>query len=154
MNQFGIALYHPKTAINFGGVLRSAYNFGASYVCTIGHRYHRQASDTVDATKRIPTFHYPDVAHFLESKPADAMLVCLEVDSSKSLEVFNHPPHALYVFGPEDSSLPDQLLALGTHVSIKTQQCLNLSTCAGIVMYDRYLKQNWTPQFGKWSNAV
>jgi len=136
---WGIAIYQPKSEENWGTVLRSAYNFGASFVSTIGHGYRRQASDTVNATKHIPCFHYTSVADFLAAIPPTCILVPVEVEAGLPLERFSHPKQAIYVFGGEARTLPTAILAhpRARAIHIATNQCLNLAVCASIVMYTR-----------------
>ena len=55
---FGIGIYHPKHHQNIGTLMRSAVCFGATKLFTIGRRYHRQSSDTVNAICQVPTYHY------------------------------------------------------------------------------------------------
>jgi tRNA(Leu) C34 or U34 (ribose-2'-O)-methylase TrmL len=61
---------------------------------------------------------------------------------SESLVEFVHPDHALYVFGPEDGSLPKPILRLcHRFVVIPTHHCLNLAAAVNVVLYDRRLKR-------------
>lgn len=46
---FGIGIYNPKTETNMGTLWRSAYNFGADFIFTIGMRYKKMGSDTAKA---------------------------------------------------------------------------------------------------------
>lgn len=36
---FGIGIYHTKNVLNVGTLWRSAHNFGASFIFTVGMRY-------------------------------------------------------------------------------------------------------------------
>ena len=60
--------------------------------------------------------------------------------------LLTHPERAMYVFGPEDGSLPSTLLErCDDVVFIPTKHCLNLSMAANIVLYDRMAKRGeWT----------
>lgn len=51
---FGVGIYHTKTEQNVGTLMRSAQCFGAAFVFTIGKRYHRQSSDTMNAMNALP----------------------------------------------------------------------------------------------------
>lgn len=44
-------MFHAKKEVNLGTLMRSAFNFGAAYVFTVGRRYSEQASDTVRAVR-------------------------------------------------------------------------------------------------------
>jgi tRNA(Leu) C34 or U34 (ribose-2'-O)-methylase TrmL len=60
---------------------------------------------------------------------------------SEGLIEFIHPPHAVYVFGPEDGSIPVQARRhCWRFVRIPTYHCLNLATAVGTVLYDRMAK--------------
>ena len=135
---WGVALYQPQNEINWGTVLRSAYNFDANFIATIGRKYHRQCSDTVNASKNLPMFHYESLEDFIQHMPLDCQLVRVEVDGERHLEKFCHPKSAVYLFGPENGSLP--AIDQGVSVSIQSNRCLNLAVSASIVMYDRHQK--------------
>lgn len=74
---FGIGLYMPKTSENIGTLWRSAANFGANFMFTIGARCMiKQPSDTELSFKHIPFYVYPDLASFI--LPNDCRLVGIE----------------------------------------------------------------------------
>lgn len=135
---WGVALYQPQNEVNWGTVLRSAYNFNANFICTIGRKYQRQCSDTVNASKNLPVFHYETMEDFLTHMPVECELVRVEVDGEYKLETFCHPKRGVYLFGPENGSLPQ--ISRGLSLHIETNQCLNLAVAASIVMYDRHQK--------------
>lgn len=135
---FGVVLYQPKTIANAGMILRSAVTFGASFLCTVGHRYHRQAGDTVDAMRHFPGFHFRDLEECLSALPQEASIVRVEVDGEYALQSFHHPERAVYILGGEDRSVP--VIATSTSVRIATRRCLNLAVSTSIVFYDRCAK--------------
>ena len=138
---YGIALYQPKTEENWGTVMRSAHNFRADFIATIGERYRRQRSDTTDTARHTPVFHYDTLEDFVAYMSTECSLVAVEVTGDYLLPTFCHPEKAVYLFGGEDRSLPLSLLPSGTlTVRIDTNYCLNLAVCASIVMYDRHSK--------------
>ena len=139
---YGLMLYRPKTESNLGAIIRSAYNFEANFISTVGNRYHRQAFDTTNATNTIPLFHYHSLESWFESIPINCWLIPVEVNGAYSLEKFVHPERAIYIFGGEDLTLPKSILELprSSSVRLDTRQCMNLASIASIVMYDRYLK--------------
>ena len=62
---------------------------------------------------------------------------------AESLVAFEHPADALYVFGPEDGSLPKPVrLLCHRFVVIPTHHCLNLAAAVNVVLYDRRLKRH------------
>lgn len=139
---FGIGIYHTKNAINVGTLWRSAHNFGAAFLFTIGKRYKRQASDTQAASRHIPLFHYADFDDFRCHQPMDCPLVGIEqCDGSVNLVGYQHPRSAIYLLGAEDTGLPASLLErCQAVVHIPTPMCLNVATAGSIVLYDRCLK--------------
>jgi len=72
----------------------------------------------------------------------DLTPVCIEVgDGYESLPEFDHPEHALYVFGPEDGSVPRPIKQhCHRFVSIPTHVCLNLAAAVNVTLYDRRSK--------------
>lgn len=71
--------------------------------------------------------------------------VAVEVlDNSEPLDAFVHPENAIYVFGPEDDSLPGYVReACHRFVTIPTaiRTPLNLAAAVNVVLYDRLAKQ-------------
>lgn len=64
------------------------------------------------------------------------------LSGSENLFEFEHPPNAVYVFGPEDGSIPGHWRAkCHRRVFIPTNHCLNLSVAIGTLLYDRKIKQ-------------
>jgi tRNA(Leu) C34 or U34 (ribose-2'-O)-methylase TrmL len=62
---------------------------------------------------------------------------------AESLTEFVHPEDALYVFGPEDASIPKAVLTrCHRFVVIPTHHCLNLAAAVNVVLYDRRLKRH------------
>jgi tRNA(Leu) C34 or U34 (ribose-2'-O)-methylase TrmL len=61
--------------------------------------------------------------------------------NSESLASFIHPEHTLYVFGPEDGSLPKSAVRhCQRFVIIPSRHCLNLGNAVNVVLYDRIIK--------------
>lgn len=114
---WGIGVYNIKTETNLGILWRSAYNFGASFIFTIGKRYKKQPSDTTKAYKHIPLYEYPTFEDFYKHIPKHCSLVCVEqTDNAKSLKDFKHPERAIYLLGAEDYGLPEKI----TEITDKT----------------------------------
>lgn len=134
-----IGLYSPKNGLNIGGALRAAHCFDARMVIVEAPRFQRQASNVTEAQRHIPTI----VGSIVEHRPHDCPMVVVElVDGASSLVTFEHPERGLYVFGPEDGSVPVRLVERAQHVvSIPTAYCLNLAATVNIVLYDRLVKR-------------
>jgi len=136
---FGIGIYHPKAGINIGTLWRSAYNFGASFIFTIGRRYKSQSSDTTKTPRHIPLYHYLSFEDFNRKRPAESRLVAIEqIENAKNLKDFSHPLQAIYLLGAEDYGIPKEVLdKCNFKVEIKTPMCLNVAVAGSIVMFDR-----------------
>jgi tRNA(Leu) C34 or U34 (ribose-2'-O)-methylase TrmL len=80
---------------------------------------------------------------FIEHLPAKVDIVAVELtDNAKSLETYCHPERAVYILGGEDRTLPEEVLDKCTTIrKIDTRFCLNVASCATLVMYDRHLKE-------------
>lgn len=66
------------------------------------------------------------------------------VPGAEMLHDFEHPEDALYVFGPEDGSIPKGVLAI-CHRFVVIPTCnrtpLNLAAAMNVVLYDRHAKE-------------
>ncbi len=139
---FGIGIYHTKTEINVGTLWRSARNFGAAFIFTIGRRYRQQASDTTNTQQHIPLYHFETFEDFRHHRPMDCPLIGIEqTDTSVSITGFKHPSRAIYLLGAEDHGLPPEILSrCQSVVHIDTPMCLNVAVAGSIVMFDRAAK--------------
>ena len=91
---FEIGIYQGKTPANLGALWRSAYQLGAAGIFLIGNRFHKQASDTVKASRHIPLREYRDLDHFQSSRPYDCYLVGVEI-GGRSQSGYAHPERAI-----------------------------------------------------------
>lgn len=138
---FGIGIYETKTDTNIGTLWRSAQNFGADYIFTIGARYKKQSADTCKTYRNIPLFEFKDWNDFISHVPREAELVFIEQDEeSVDLSEFKHPKQAIYILGAEDYGVPKELMAGFKKVEINSPMCLNVAVAGSIVMYDRQTK--------------
>ncbi len=139
---FGIGIFHTKTEANVGTLWRSAYSFGADFIFTIGRRYRKQASDTVNAARHVPCYHYEDMDDFLRHRPYNCPLVGIEqCEGSVRIENFCHPERAIYLLGSEDGGLSAECIRRSQYlVEIDTAQCINVATAGSILMFDRQQK--------------
>jgi tRNA(Leu) C34 or U34 (ribose-2'-O)-methylase TrmL len=133
---YGIALYEPKIEANLGIVCRSAHAFGAAFVACIGQRYRRVSTDTTKAGCSLPILYFPSWRECSETF-TQVPIVTVEVNAGVPLASFAHPEQAIYVLGGEDRSVP---FTGDCAVHIPTRYCLNLGSCATVVMYDRHAK--------------
>jgi tRNA(Leu) C34 or U34 (ribose-2'-O)-methylase TrmL len=57
------------------------------------------------------------------------------------LSVFKHPHDAVYIFGPEDGSVPKHVVEeCKETVVITTNFCMNLASTVSVILYDRTSK--------------
>ncbi|RNC92694.1 MAG: TrmH family RNA methyltransferase [Allomuricauda sp.] len=138
---FGIGIQNGKTPENLGALWRSAQNLGASFIFTIGNRYAKQSSDTHQAVKTMPYFHYDTFEAFYKNLPKGAMLVGVELASEAvALETFHHPRRCVYLLGAEDHGLSKLAREKSHHlVRFASIKSLNVAIAGSIVMYDRNL---------------
>lgn len=138
----GIGIYNGKTEANVGTLWRSAYCFNADFIFTIGRRYKKQASDTVQAYRHIPLWHFDTFEDFHKHIPYDCQLVGVELcEGAKQLETFVHPERAIYILGQEDGSLPLTITKICQHlIKFTSRYCLNVASAGTVVLYDRQTK--------------
>lgn len=142
----GIGIQHPKFSLNVGGLWRAAFCFGADFMFCIGEPRRKQREDTVKAARHVPLYLYADNADFLHHLPVGIELVGVEIrQDARDLRGFRHPERAAYLLGPEDGSLPEELIAhCNAIVQIATRRCLNVAQAGSIVLYDRAAKAGRT----------
>lgn len=137
-----IGLINPKSPSNVGGVLRAAGCYNAHEVFFTGNRYlnaQKFHTDTKNVITRIPLTQ----THSLQdAKPEGAKVVVIElIEGATALFEFQHPENAFYIFGPEDGSVPKDILTWCDEVVyIPTIGCMNLAATCNVVLYDRLSK--------------
>lgn len=139
-----IILCNPKYVTNVGAAVRAASCFGAKQVWWTGNRVRVEEGERLPREERMKgykdvqqiQFDYP-FEHFPGATPVAIELL----NNSECLTDFVHPENAVYVFGPEDGSIPS-VLRRHCHrfVSIPTKHCTNLAAAVYLVLYDRMLK--------------
>jgi tRNA G18 (ribose-2'-O)-methylase SpoU len=142
----GIAIYHPKSEVNVGTLWRTAFLYDVAFIATIGHRYHKQASDTPGTANHVPLFEYESFDEFYSNLPYDCPLVGVELDEAAvPLTDFVHPQRCVYLLGAEDHGLPGQILdRCHRKVMIPTVRdfSMNVSVAGSLVLFDRYAKRD------------
>jgi tRNA(Leu) C34 or U34 (ribose-2'-O)-methylase TrmL len=142
-----IALINPKTAANAGMVVRLASVYGFKQVWFTGKR----VGADISARGRMPREErmkgYKDVEiinyeYPLEQFGPGVTPVAIEVrDNAVPLHLFEHPENPVYVFGPEDGSIPKTVLQhCHRFVVIPGNHCLNLATAVATLLWDRVAK--------------
>lgn len=145
-----VALWDPKYAFNVAQAIRIASCYGVPQVWFNGNRVplegDKEKKVRLPREERMKGYRDVDICHaeyFFDAFPSDVVPVAVELTpSSENLVHFEHPEKALYVFGPEDGSLP-KVARMHSHrvVQIPTRHCLNLSMAVGTVLYDRHYKR-------------
>jgi len=143
-----IALYAPKSAVNFGAVLRAAFCYGASLVAVQAPRPSvkreiGKAQDTTKTARHAPVL----VGHLHDLVPFDCVPVCVEIGGGvRSIADYEHPDRAFYVLGPEDGSVPLRVQAwCRDTICIPTRGCMNLAATANVVLFHRALERSEWP---------
>jgi tRNA(Leu) C34 or U34 (ribose-2'-O)-methylase TrmL len=140
-----IGLYNPKSPSNVGAVMRAVGCYEADRVHYTGVRFDRAKryrTDTNNTSCKVPL---NQVENLPESMPEGMQLVCVElVEGAMPLPEFEHPDQAMYVFGPEDGSIPQQLVDRADHVVyVATIGCMNLAASVNVLLYDRLAKSSF-----------
>jgi tRNA G18 (ribose-2'-O)-methylase SpoU len=139
---FGIGIEHTKTETNVGTLWRTANILGASFIFTIGRRYKRQSSDTLESWRHIPLYHHDTFEDFYKTIPYDCVLVGVEMDErSKTIKEYKHPARAIYLLGAEDHGLTEKALTHCHHlVVLPGERSMNVAVAGSIVLFDRHSK--------------
>jgi len=140
---YGIGIEGSKYPCNVGTLWRTAMNFGADFLFTVGARYHRDATDTPDATGHMPLLSWPDIGHFKDNISQRAVVIGIEIrENSENLVGFRHPECAVYLLGSENKGLGEEALSICERViEVPTYHCMNVAVAGAVVMYDRYYKR-------------
>ncbi|WP_158968786.1 RNA methyltransferase [Paraglaciecola sp. L3A3] len=138
-----LAISNPKSPQNMGSILRAAGCYQVATIRYTGKRYARASAfstDTKNAHLNIPV---TQVAEIIQAEPdKDLVKVGIElVEGATPLPKFKHPDNALYIFGPEDGSLSQEVVNQCDHiVYIPTVGCMNLAATVNVLLYDRLAK--------------
>ncbi|MGR6860914.1 RNA methyltransferase [Aliivibrio salmonicida] len=137
-----IGLSNPKSPTNVGAVMRAAGCYQVDDVRYTGERYDRAAKFQTDTKKVANKIPLTSVESLLDDLPDDLKIVCVELaEGATPLPKFKHPEKALYVFGPEDGSITQQVADRADHVVyVPTVGCMNLAATVNVLLYDRLAK--------------
>ena len=138
-----IGLSNPKSPTNIGAVLRAAGCYKADAVIYTGTRYDKAAKFQTDTKKMAQTIPLSGVESMLDDLPQDMKIVCVDfAEGATLLPYFQHPEKAIYIFGPEDGSISQDVADRADHVVyVPTVGCMNLAASVNVVLYDRLAKQ-------------
>jgi tRNA(Leu) C34 or U34 (ribose-2'-O)-methylase TrmL len=145
VNTPAVVLINPKSPHNVGKALRAASIFGARSLVWTGTRVDLSQYGRLPRGERMKG--YASVEFRVDDRPFDlfptATPVCVELlETAECLTTFTHPVDPVYVFGPEDGSVPP-VIRRHCHkfVYIPAYHCLNLSAAVDVVLYDRMAKR-------------
>tara|TARA_R110000737_G_scaffold69660_2_gene98180 strand:+ start:223 stop:741 length:519 start_codon:yes stop_codon:yes gene_type:complete len=141
-----IGLTDPKSPSNVGAVMRAAGCYQANEVRYTGVRYARAAkfhTDTKDASRKIPLIAVESLTSDLSR---GQQIICVDlVEGAIPLPVFVHPENALYIFGPEDGTISQEVInCADAVVYVPTIGCMNLAASVNVLLYDRLAKSKHT----------
>lgn len=139
-----IGLTNPKSPTNVGAVMRAAGCYQVDEVKYTGQRYEKAAkfhTDTKSATCTIPL---TGVESFLDNLDPETKIVCVELaEGATPLPRFKHPENTIYIFGPEDGSIAQNVADRADHVVyVPTVGCMNLAATVNVLLYDRLAKSD------------
>lgn len=153
-----IGLTNPKTPTNVGGIMRAAGCYSVDQVLYTGHRYTHAAkftgsknnTDTQKLSEKIPLIAIDDFLQLRrptteqqqEKLPESTKIICVDlVEGATPLPLFQHPEQALYIFGPEDGTIAQDVIDQADDVVyVPTVGCMNLAASVNVLLYDRLSK--------------
>ena len=144
-----IIMHNPKYPHNVGAAVRACSNFGAKVVVFTGDRVSLEPNK--EKGYRLPREErmkdYQDIVLVNDNYPfnrfaKDVIPVAVEKrENAETLTYFQHPRNAVYVFGPEDGSIPQVMLRhCQRFLVIVSKHCLNLGAAVNVVLSDRITK--------------
>ena len=143
---FEIGIYHPNKECNYGTLMRSAYQLGASGIFIIGSKFKKQSSDTCNSHLHLPVREYESFDDMLANRPLNTPLLAIESPQygGRYLKNFAHPERCQYLLGNEVNGLPKEVVEKCDGViSIESDRTYsyNVAMAGTIVMYDRLAKR-------------
>ena len=137
-----IGLTNPKSPTNVGAVMRAAGCYQVDEVKYTGQRYEKAAKFHTDTKSAARTIPLTGVESFLDNLELETQIVCVELaEGATPLPRFKHPENAIYIFGPEDGSISQDVADRADHVVyVPTVGCMNLAATVNVLLYDRLSK--------------
>ena len=141
-----IGLLNPKSPENVASVLRAAGNYRVDSVFYTGVRYARAAKRNpcaLDISRKVgKDISISGVEDIIDDAPVGVEIVCVEfAENAIALPAYQHPRDALYIFGPEDGTISQNIIdRADAVVYVPTVGCMNLAATVNVVLYDRLAK--------------
>lgn len=143
-----IGLSNPKSPENVNSVRRAAGNFRVDAILYTGKRYPRalRLNPATTNMSRSVSLNIPVTAVncLISEMPENTAIVCVEfAENAMPLPEYQHPEHALYIFGPEDGNLSQAIIdRADAVVYVPTNGSMNLAATVNVVLYDRLSKSS------------
>ena len=139
-----LGLTKPKSPTNVGAVMRAAGCYGVDAVFYTGERYDRAVKLNTDTKAVSQSIPLTGVTHLLENIPEQTKIVCVElVVGAIPLPEYQHPDNVIYIFGPEDGTISQEVIdRADAVVYVPTTGCMNLAATVNVVLYDRLAKSD------------
>ena len=139
-----IGLTNPKSPTNVGAVMRAAGCYQVDAVKYTGQRYEKAAKFHTDTKSAARTIPLTGVESFLDKLDPETKIVCVELaEGATPLPRFKHPENAIYIFGPEDGSISQDVADRADYVVyVPTVGCMNLAATVNVLLYDRLAKSD------------
>lgn len=146
-----VLMYNPKYVHNLSAAVRGCSCFGSDLLLFTGTRVLEQLQTPGKKGYRLPREErmrdYQHVRMLNDEYPFNRFdrhvtPVAVEVrQNAEPLPTFVHPRFPLYVFGPEDGSIPQIYLKhCRRFLYIPAKHCLNLAVAINVVLCDRVAK--------------
>lgn len=145
-SKVSIGLINPKSPKNVASVMRAAGNYRVDSVFYSGKRYSlamQRNPCTVDMSRKVSRdIPLSAVVNLMDNTSENMKVVCIEfAENATSLPMYQHPHDALYIFGPEDGSISQDIIDRADDVVyVPTVGCMNLAASVNVVLYDRLAK--------------
>jgi len=116
--------------------------FDAAFAFTVGRRWKRESSDTLQSWRNMPLFHFATVADLREHLPHSCPLVGVELHpKAHPLASWKHPERACYLLGAEDHGLTaEEIAECHTLIVLPGRQSMNVACAGSVILYDRFAK--------------
>ena len=148
-----VVLVDPKYPHNVGGAYRACAAFGVGQLWYTGDRAERewQADGRLPREERLPRYTHVQLlkatGRFLRAFPRDITVVGVELHPTAEVLTTweRHPDNPVYVFGPEDGSLPKGIRTLcHRFVVVPSDVPLNLYSAVTSVLVHRRITRQLT----------
>jgi len=124
--------------------MRAAGCYQVDAVRYTGKRYERAAQFNTDTKNIGQTIPLIKVNTLLDNISENTKIICVElVEGAIPLPEYQHPDNAMYIFGPEDGTISQDVIdKADAVVYIPTIGCMNLAATVNVVLYDRLAKSD------------